>query len=117
MSEVVKWPHILPLLNILHGITNLSSAIANFLNLPNLICKLRKTNQQSRETQNLETPPMALSWNEIKDRALNFSKEWADTSNEDADAKPFLVEFFNLFGISNSRESIAKLFCGLIMSI
>lgn len=37
---------------------------------------------------------MALSWNEIKDRALNFSKEWADTSNEEADAKPFLVEFF-----------------------
>lgn len=46
---------------------------------------------------------MALSWNEIKDRALNFSKEWADTSNEDADAKPFLVEFFNVFGISRKR--------------
>ena len=41
---------------------------------------------------------MALSWNEIKDRALSFSKEWADTSNEEADAKPFLVEFFNVFG-------------------
>ena len=46
---------------------------------------------------------MALSWNEIKDRALNFSKEWADTSNEEADAKPFLVEFFNVFGISSKR--------------
>jgi len=46
---------------------------------------------------------MALSWNEIKDRALNFTKEWADTSNEDADAKPFLVEFFNVFGISRKR--------------
>ena len=34
---------------------------------------------------------MALSWNEIKHRALNFSKEWAGTSNEEADAKPFLV--------------------------
>lgn len=34
---------------------------------------------------------MALSWNEIKDRALNFSKEWTDTTNEEADAKPFLV--------------------------
>ena len=31
---------------------------------------------------------MALSWNDIKDRVLNFSKEWADTSNEEADAKP-----------------------------
>ncbi|MBN2787435.1 MAG: class I SAM-dependent DNA methyltransferase, partial [Paludibacteraceae bacterium] len=46
---------------------------------------------------------MTLSWNEIKDRALNFSKEWADTSNEEADAKPFLVEFFNVFGISSKR--------------
>ena len=48
---------------------------------------------------------MALSWNEIKDRALNFSKEWADTSNEEADAKPFLVEFFNVFGISSKKVS------------
>jgi len=46
---------------------------------------------------------MTLSWNEIKDRALNFSKEWADTSKEEADAKPFLVEFFNVFGISSKR--------------
>ncbi|MDP3929211.1 MAG: class I SAM-dependent DNA methyltransferase [Bacteroidota bacterium] len=48
---------------------------------------------------------MALSWNEIKDRALKFSKEWAETSNEDANAKPFLVEFFNVFGISSKRVS------------
>lgn len=48
---------------------------------------------------------MALSWNEIKDRALNFSKEWADASNEEADAKPFLVEFFNVFGITSKRVS------------
>ena len=48
---------------------------------------------------------MTLSWNEIKDRALHFSKEWADTSNEEADAKPFLVEFFNVFGISSKRVS------------
>lgn len=48
---------------------------------------------------------MALSWNEIKDRALHFSKEWADSSNEEADAKPFLVEFFNVFGISSKRVS------------
>jgi len=46
---------------------------------------------------------MVLNWNEIKDRALNFSKEWAGTSNEEADAKPFLVEFFNVFGISSKR--------------
>ena len=48
---------------------------------------------------------MTLSWNEIKERAFNFSKEWAVISNEEADAKPFLVEFFNVFGISSKRAS------------
>jgi type I restriction-modification system DNA methylase subunit len=48
---------------------------------------------------------MALSWNEIKDRALKFSKEWAGTVNEEANAKPFLVEFFNVFGITSKRVS------------
>lgn len=48
---------------------------------------------------------MTLSWNEIRDRALQFSKEWAGTTNEEADAKPFLVEFFNVFGISSKRVS------------
>ncbi len=48
---------------------------------------------------------MTLSWNEIKDRALKFSKEWANTASEEADAKPFLVEFFNVFGISSKRVS------------
>lgn len=46
---------------------------------------------------------MPLSWNEIKDRALRFSKEWEDAYNEDADAKPFLVDFFNVFGISQRK--------------
>lgn len=46
---------------------------------------------------------MALSWNEIKDRAIKFSKEWVGTSNEEADAKPFLVEFFDIFGISSRK--------------
>ncbi|MEQ1553017.1 MAG: type IIL restriction-modification enzyme MmeI [Ferruginibacter sp.] len=48
---------------------------------------------------------MALSWNEIKDRIIKFSKEWAGISNEAADAKPFLLEFFNVFGISCKRVS------------
>lgn len=46
---------------------------------------------------------MALSWNEIKDRALRFSKEWENTTNEEADAKPFLDAFFNVFGISRKK--------------
>jgi len=48
---------------------------------------------------------MPLSWNEIKDRTVNFSREWAGTSNEDADAKQFLVAFFNVFGINSRRVS------------
>lgn len=46
---------------------------------------------------------MALSWNEIKERAVKFSKEWENYSNEEADAKPFLVEFFNIFGIYSKK--------------
>ncbi|MDR2205879.1 MAG: hypothetical protein LBE36_06970 [Flavobacteriaceae bacterium] len=46
---------------------------------------------------------MPLSWNEIKDRAIKFSKEWADTSNEEADAKPFLDAFFDVFGITRRK--------------
>ena len=46
---------------------------------------------------------MALSWNEIKERAVSFSKKWADASREEADAQPFLVDLFNVFGISSKR--------------
>ena len=46
---------------------------------------------------------MPLSWNEIKSRALQFSKEWENESNEDAEAKSFWDDFFNNFGISRRR--------------
>ena len=46
---------------------------------------------------------MAFSWNEIKDRALKFSKEWKGTENEEADAKPFLDAFFDVFGITRKK--------------
>lgn len=42
---------------------------------------------------------MALSWNVIKDRALNFSKEWAGTSNEEADANHFWTQDFNFHAV------------------
>ena len=48
---------------------------------------------------------MALGWNEIKDRAVKFSKEWERAFNEEADAQSFLVEFFNVFGISSRKVS------------
>ena len=46
---------------------------------------------------------MPLSWNEIKDRALKFSHEWADESSEDAEAKSFWDAFFNVFGVPRRR--------------
>ena len=33
---------------------------------------------------------MPLCWNEIKDRSLAFSRNWADEESEDAEAKSFL---------------------------
>lgn len=37
---------------------------------------------------------MALAWNEIKDRALAFSRDWAKAESEDADAKTVLDRIF-----------------------
>ncbi len=46
---------------------------------------------------------MALNWNEIKDRAVRFSKEWENTTSEDAEAKSFLDAFFEVFGIPRRK--------------
>ena len=46
---------------------------------------------------------MPLSWNEIKSRALAFTKEWKEDVSEDAEAKSFWDDFFNVFGISRRR--------------
>ncbi len=46
---------------------------------------------------------MPLSWNEIKDRALKFSRDWAEETSEDAEAKSFLDAFFNVFGVPRRR--------------
>jgi type I restriction-modification system DNA methylase subunit len=46
---------------------------------------------------------MPLNWNEIKHRAVEFSHEWEGAFSEDADAKPFLVAFFNVFGLNQRK--------------
>ena len=46
---------------------------------------------------------MPLSWNEIKSRALQFTQEWKNEVSEDAEAKSFWDDFFNVFGISRRR--------------
>ncbi len=49
---------------------------------------------------------MALSWNEIKERATKFSKDWEDASNERAEAQPFLEGFFDVFGVSRRKVGL-----------
>jgi len=49
---------------------------------------------------------MPLSWNEIKSRALEFSKEWENETREHAEAKSFWDDFFNVFGISRRRLAV-----------
>ncbi|HEX3073354.1 MAG TPA: type IIL restriction-modification enzyme MmeI, partial [Ignavibacteriales bacterium] len=52
---------------------------------------------------------MVLSWNEIKQRAIAFSHDWADATNEKADSQTFWNEFFEMFGIT--RRRIAQFEC------
>ena len=49
---------------------------------------------------------MPLSWNEIKARAVAFSREWADETRETAEAKSFWDAFFNVFGLN--RRAVAS---------
>ena len=46
---------------------------------------------------------MPLSWNEIRDRAIAFSRDWAYAESEDADAKSFWDAFFQVFGVPRRR--------------
>lgn len=42
---------------------------------------------------------MPLSWNEIRSRAITFSRNWSDAERERAEAQTFWNEFFDVFGI------------------
>ncbi|MCA2811534.1 MAG: class I SAM-dependent DNA methyltransferase [Microcystis sp. M090S1] len=46
---------------------------------------------------------MPLSWNEIKNRAIAFQKEWQGETSEKAESQSFWNEFFHVFGISRRR--------------
>jgi restriction-modification enzyme MmeI-like protein len=46
---------------------------------------------------------MPLSWNEIKDRALHFSRDWAGVESEHEHSQTFWNEFFEVFGVSRRR--------------
>ncbi|HMN76928.1 MAG TPA: class I SAM-dependent DNA methyltransferase [Burkholderiaceae bacterium] len=46
---------------------------------------------------------MPLSWNEIKTRAIAFSKDWSAETSERAEAQSFWNAFFHVFGIERRR--------------
>jgi hypothetical protein len=47
-----------------------------------------------------------LSWSEVRDRAIRFSRDWARATSERADKQTFWNEFFHVFGIR--RASVAS---------
>ncbi|MCF8258603.1 MAG: class I SAM-dependent DNA methyltransferase [Flavobacteriales bacterium] len=46
---------------------------------------------------------MALGWNEIRDRAVQFSREWAGEQRERAEKDTFWNDFFHVYGINRRR--------------
>jgi len=47
-----------------------------------------------------------LSWNEMRDRAYAFVREWKDETSEKAEAQSFWTEWFDIFGLKR-RGTIA----------
>jgi type I restriction-modification system DNA methylase subunit len=47
-----------------------------------------------------------VSWNEVRDRAIQFSRRWADARREAADKQTFWNEFFAVFG--RDRRTVAS---------
>jgi hypothetical protein len=43
---------------------------------------------------------LPLSWNEIKDRAPRFSREWKGEGSERAEVQSFWDGFFDVFGVA-----------------
>ncbi|MCX7049419.1 MAG: N-6 DNA methylase [Candidatus Sumerlaeota bacterium] len=41
---------------------------------------------------------MSLPWNEVRDRAIRFSRKWTDEARESAEAKSFWDGFFDVYG-------------------
>lgn len=48
---------------------------------------------------------MPLAWNEIRHRAITFSKDWAGVKSETAEQQTFWNDFFNVFGVR--RRTVA----------
>ncbi|MGA2496672.1 MAG: type IIL restriction-modification enzyme MmeI [Tepidisphaeraceae bacterium] len=42
---------------------------------------------------------MPLAWNEIRQRAIKFARDWSDASRERGESQTFWNEFFDVFGL------------------
>ena len=51
---------------------------------------------------------MQLGWNEIKQRAVQFSREWAGETREEAETKSFWDAFFNVRKRPALRDSVTS---------
>lgn len=49
---------------------------------------------------------MRLSWNEVRNRAADFARDWHDASYEKGEAQSFYNDFFEVFGVR--RRSVAR---------
>ena len=46
---------------------------------------------------------MRISWNQIRDNAIKFAKEFENETSEKAESQTFYNEFFKIFGVSRRR--------------
>lgn len=49
---------------------------------------------------------MRLNWNEIRVRAAQFAKDWADASYEKGETQSFYNDFFEVFGVKRRRVAV-----------
>ena len=49
---------------------------------------------------------MRLSWNEIRARAADFARAWADAAYEKGETQSFYNAFFKIFGVQ--RRTVAR---------
>lgn len=49
---------------------------------------------------------MRLSWNEVRNRAADFARDWRDASYEKGETQSFYNDFFKVFGVQ--RRSVAR---------
>ena len=57
---------------------------------------------------------MRHSWNDIKAKALAFSKQWGDAGNEKSQAQSFWIDFLDIFSIFLKKKTKIHLLTSFI---